>query len=105
MQRVQALRLLIISAALTVAGCSNEPVPSVADYMHDMDEAKKILAMHKADPAKYQSDARVKNASEAWAAYSAAKEFARPLSKCWTSKPPTTAGTDHACLDNNGFKR
>ncbi|MCW5287464.1 hypothetical protein D8B29_06885 [Verminephrobacter eiseniae] len=95
----------MVSAILIVAGCSSEKVPSVADYMHDMDETRKILDMHRSNPAKYQSDARVQNAAAAWSAYLAAKAFSRPLSKCWASKPPTTAGTDHACLDNNKFKR
>lgn len=105
MQRIQALRLLIIGGLLVIAGCSQEKVPSIADYMHDMDSVKEMLELYKSDPAKYQTDARVKNASAAWSAFTAAKEFSRPLSKCWATKPPTTVGTDHVCLDNNGFKR
>jgi len=73
--------------------------------MHDMDSTRKMLELYKSDPAKYQSDARVQNASAAWSAFTAAKEFGRPLAKCWSTKPPTTAATDHVCLDNNGFKR
>ena len=105
MQRIQAFRLLTVCVFLAAAGCSQEKVPTVAEYMHDMDSTKSMLELYKSDRAKYQSDARALNASAAWAEYSKAKEFDRPLSKCWSSKPPTTAGTDHACLDNNGFKR
>lgn len=105
MQRIQAFRLLIIGVFLVVAGCSQEKIPSVADYMHDIDATRKMLDLFQSNPAKYQADARVQNASAAWSAFIAAKEFSRPLSKCWSTKPPTTAGTDHVCLDNNGFKR
>lgn len=105
MQRVQTSIVLIALAAFSLAGCGSEKHKSVADYLHDIDSARSLLKEVGKDPAKYQTDARALNASAAWSEYSEAKEFDRPLSKCWTSKPPTTAGTDHACLDNNGFKR
>ena len=105
MQRIQAYRLLIVCGALALSACTQEKVPSVADYMHDIDSAKAMLDLYKTDVVKYQTDARVINASAAMAKYSSSREFGSALSKCWSTKPATTAGTDHACVDAQGFKR
>ena len=105
MQRIQNFKLLSAICLVVFSGCSQQQVPTVADYMHDIDAAEQILKLYKSDPSKYSDDPRVKNASKAKSELHTAREFGSPLSKCWTSKPPTTAGTDHACLDINGFKR
>ena len=100
MQRIQTFRLLIAGSFVFLAACSQEKVPTVSDYLHDIDSANAMLALYKTDVAKYQSDPRVINASAAMAATAADSVMA-----CWPKKPKTTAGTDHACLDNKGYKR
>jgi hypothetical protein len=102
MQRIQALRLLITFGVITLAACGQSTkVPTVSDYLHDIDAAHAILKLAKTDIAKYQIDPSVINASAAIAKYSTSDI----LKKCWPTKPATTAGTDHACVDEQGFKR
>ncbi|MCD8459783.1 hypothetical protein LPH44_11970 (plasmid) [Xylella taiwanensis] len=97
MQRVQTFRLLMVFTVLLMGACSREKVPSTSEYLHDIDSARAMLKLAATDPAKYENDPRWTNASAAIVKL----EFLR---ECWT-KPISTATTDHACLDKEGFKR
>lgn len=113
MQRIQARKLLVIGAvsAAVLAGCTRvdrngvpvreEPkVPSVADYLHDLDAARGRLKQASADPVGADGDASAINASAA-----VAKSMSPSLLECWPTKPASTSTTDHGCLDAKGFKR
>ncbi|HHW4679570.1 MAG TPA: hypothetical protein ACQGQH_09090 [Xylella sp.] len=100
MQRVQTFRLLMVCTVLVMGACTREKVPSTSEYLHDIDSARAMLKLAATDTAKYQNDPRVINASAA-----VAKLSSDSFLKCWPTKPVSTATTDHACLDEKGFKR
>lgn len=101
MQRLQALRLLMVCAVVALGACSQGgKVLSVAEYLHDLDAAKAMVKLAATDPVKYQTDAAALNASAA-----VAKAMSPSMLQCWPTKPASTATTDHACLDGKGFKR
>lgn len=90
---------LVVLAGLV--GCTGSSKPkTVADYLHDLDTAKAVLAHANTDLAKYQNDPDAINASEA-----VARSMAPDMLKCWPKKPASTATTDHACLDGKGYKK
>lgn len=109
MQRIQSRWLLIAACLMLLAGCQREDAAkpkTVAQYLHDVDSANAVLEKYRSDPAKYATDADVQNASQAMAQLMAASEFGSGVRKCWPAKEkPTTATTDHACLERLGHKR
>lgn len=110
MQRLQTRFVLIAAVAATVAlsACkddkaspsSSSKVLSVAEYLHDLDAAQAMVKVAQSNPAKYATDTAAVNASQA-----VAKAMSPSMLECWPTKPASTATTDHACLDNKGFKR
>lgn len=108
MQRIQT-RWLLISFVLTLGlgGCFDKDkssvalkVPTVADYLHDLDSARAKLKEAQTDPVKAQTDQATINASAA-----VAKAMSPSMLQCWPKKPASSATTDHACLDSKGFVR
>lgn len=106
MPRIQITHLLI-AAAVLMCGCSPdqsaEKPRTVAQYMHDMDAAYAALKHYSNDPGRYQDSAD-------WANASAATQKIQFHNECWPQtsgekKRFTTANTDHACLDERGFRR
>ncbi|MDD0927897.1 hypothetical protein LOD59_09705 [Xylella fastidiosa subsp. multiplex] len=100
MQKVHMFRVSIICTLLLMGACTKEKVPSTSEYLHDIDAAKAMLKLYATNPAKYQNDPAVINASEA-----VAKLDIQSFLDCWPTKPVSTATTDHDCLDRKGYKR
>jgi len=109
--RREAKILFMIAYLASLAGlvgCKDdskkaEAVPTVGQYLHDIDKAKTMLVLIKNDPTKYATDPSALNAQMAIAR----KEG---LLDCWPQRNGafhvvTTAATDHACLDNKGYTR
>lgn len=100
MQRIQKL-LIAGVLGVALAGCDGK-VPTVADYLHDVDAMRAKLTEANNNPAKYQSDPAAINAGAAGSMLYTDER----LWECWEkSKPKSTATTNHACLDAKGFKR
>ena len=120
-----AMKKFILAAFLAVplAAISQERIPSVNDYIHDISNARATIKSGKsaydAEVARLASNpqAMIKfvntespmtNASKALERIHSAYEFKRPLSKCFGGQQfssATTEKTDHACVDAAGFKR
>ncbi|MDS9990855.1 hypothetical protein RAC83_002198 [Xylella fastidiosa] len=100
MQKVHMFRVSIICTLLLMGACTKEKVPSTSEYLHDIDAARAMNKLASTDPAKYENDPRWTNASAAVAQLSG-------LLECWpdSTKPVSTATTDHDCLDRKGYKR
>jgi outer membrane murein-binding lipoprotein Lpp len=104
MQRVQAFGLLMLAcASLVLAGCNDGgKVPTVAEYLHDVDAMKAKLKEYQNNPSRLQSDPAVTNASAA----ASRLQTDSSLIACWDkSQPRSTATTNHECLDAKGLKR
>jgi len=101
MQRVQTFRLLIVGAAVVLGACTQQKAKTVAEYLHDIDSARAAIKQYDNDRGNNQNNPDFINAL-------AAKEKVQFLNDCWPKKETdrfTTANTDHACLDNKGYKR
>ncbi|MCW5223649.1 hypothetical protein D5041_21430 (plasmid) [Verminephrobacter aporrectodeae subsp. tuberculatae] len=86
----------MIFSIISMVACS-EKVPTVAEYLHDIDSANEMIKKAEKNPEKYRGTRTVDNAVRA--IYGAADL------RCWPSESISTATTDHACLDAKGYKR
>ncbi len=100
MQRIQTYRVLIVVCITSISACNQVDVPTVTDYLHDLDAARNVLKISQTNPAKHQNDPATMNASAAMA-----KAMAPDMLVCWPIKPASTSTTDHGCLESKGFKR
>ena len=117
------LYLLATLLAMPLAAISQERIPSVNDYIHDISNARAVVkngkSAYEAEVARHASNTQamikfvntespITNASKALERIHSAYEFKRPLSKCFGGQQfssATTEKTDHACVDAAGFKR
>lgn len=101
MQRVQTSIVLMAVAAFTLAGCGQQKSKTVAEHLHDIDSARAAIKQYDNDRGNNQNNPDFINALTA----TGKVQF---LNDCWPKKETdrfTTANTDHACLDNKGYKR
>ncbi|MCW5223648.1 hypothetical protein D5041_21435 (plasmid) [Verminephrobacter aporrectodeae subsp. tuberculatae] len=86
----------MILSIISMVACS-EKVPTVAEYLHDIDSANEMMKKVDKNPEKYRGTPAVTNAVIAI--------YGAPNLRCWPSEAISTATTDHACLDAKGYKR
>lgn len=104
MRRIQTLWLLIAACLLSIGGCSKNTeesnVKTVSQYLHDIDSARVAIKKYSDNVGQNRENPDFINALSA-------RNKIQFLNDCWPKKEKdrfTTANTDHACLEKNGFK-
>jgi hypothetical protein len=95
MQRIQSLGMLTVLSFVT-ASCAQQASSvehlTVAQYLHDIDQADSIIAKGNNDPAQFADEPAYINANKAILLLSGT------VNACWHNKPIRTANTDQACV-------
>lgn len=100
-----ASAVIVTLFALTACSKVGEKVPSVAEYLHDIDAARAKTKEYQADPSRLQNDPAVINASQALAKLGSSERTLSCWGKNYAERKVATASTNHECLDALGFKR